>query len=89
MIHRLLPCLALTIATTAAAQRSDTIDIAKMRPTGLLVDKYSYMSPPFNYHYFHHIDQLGFRLDTVRRAAPVLALTPPANPFTVMASTPV
>jgi CubicO group peptidase (beta-lactamase class C family) len=74
MMRRLLPVLALTVATTAAAQRADTIDIAKMRPRGLLVDAYSYMSPPFNWHYFHHIDQLGFRLDTVRRADPVLPL---------------
>jgi CubicO group peptidase (beta-lactamase class C family) len=74
MIRRLLPFLALTLATNAVAQRADTIDIAKMRPRGLLVDKYSYMSPPFNYHYFHHIDQLGFTLDTVRREGLVLAL---------------
>jgi hypothetical protein len=74
MMRRLLPLLALSVATTAAAQRADTIDIAKMRPRGLLVDAYSYMSPPFNWHYFHHIDQLDFRLDTVRRADPVLRL---------------
>ena len=79
----LLCLLALAAATTASAQRADTIDIAKMRPTGLLVDAYSYMSPPFNRHYFHHIDQLDFRLDTVRRAGPVLALAPARTAFDV------
>ena len=83
MIRRLLPCLLLAWASTATAQRIDTIQVAKMRPTGLLVDAYSYMSPPFNSYYFHHIDQLGFRLDTVRRAGPVLALAPASKPFSV------
>ena len=83
MIQRLLVILALAATSPAAAQRPDSIDIAKMRPRGLLVDPYSYMSPPFNAYYFHHIDQLGFRLDTVRRAGPVLALAPASKPFTV------
>jgi CubicO group peptidase (beta-lactamase class C family) len=81
MIRHLL--LLLVLAAPAAAQRLDTIQIAKMRPTGLLVDAYSYMSPPFNAYYFHNIDKLGFRLDTVRRAGPVLALAPAARPFTL------
>jgi CubicO group peptidase (beta-lactamase class C family) len=81
MIRYLL--LLLVLATPADAQRLDTIQVAKMRPTGLLVDAYSYMGPPFNAYYFHNIDKLGFRLDTVRRAGPVLALAPTAKPFTL------
>lgn len=81
MIRLLLPLLVL--GAPAAAQRLDTIQVAKMRPTGLLVDAYSYMSPPFNAYYFHNIDKLGFRLDTVRREGPVLPLAPATAPFTI------
>ncbi|MEO8452140.1 MAG: serine hydrolase [Gemmatimonadota bacterium] len=60
--------------TPAVAHQSAVIDIAKMRPKGLLVDPYSYMSPPHNLYYFHHIDELGFRIDPVRRSGPVFPL---------------
>ncbi len=56
------------------AQAPAKIDIAKMRPAGLLVDSYSYMSPPYNAYYFHHIDELGFRLDWVKRSGPITPL---------------
>ncbi len=66
--------LALLPAGAAGAQPNGKIDLAKMRPTGLLVDAYSYMSPPHNGYYFHHIDRLGFRIDRVRRSGPVVPL---------------
>ncbi len=37
-----------------------------MTPAGLLVDKYSYMSQPYNFYYFHHMDELGLRTDWVQ-----------------------
>jgi len=68
-------CLALALASTAAgtvaSQPAGRIDLATMRPTGVLVDAYSYMAPPHNQYYFHHIDELGFRIDPVRRGGPV------------------
>ena len=64
--------LALLPVGAAGAQPNGKIDLAKMRPTGLLVDAYSYMSPPHNEYYFHHIDQLGFRIDRVRRSGPTV-----------------
>ena len=63
------------------AQPHDLIDVAKMRPTGLLVDSYSYMSPPHNAYYFHHIDQLGFRIDRVARAGPITSLHAATRPI--------
>jgi CubicO group peptidase (beta-lactamase class C family) len=56
------------------AQPAGKIDLRRMRPTGLLVDPYSYMSPPHNAYYFHHIDRLGFRTDRVKRSGPVTPL---------------
>jgi hypothetical protein len=49
------------------AQPPDKIDIDKMNPAGLLVDKYSYMSQPYSFYYFHNMDQLGLRTDWVRK----------------------
>ncbi|MGE0555326.1 MAG: hypothetical protein AB7R55_17995, partial [Gemmatimonadales bacterium] len=55
----------------ASAQPAGRIDLATMRPSGLLVDAYSYMAPPHNQYYFHHIDELDFRIDPVPRSGPV------------------
>ena len=73
------------VATAAEAQVSPAgkIEVAKMRPAGLLVDPYSYMSPPHNAYYFHHIDQLDFRIDRVRRAGPVTPLAVAGGPAPV------
>lgn len=67
-------------ARTAVAQPGGRIDLERMRPAGLLIDAYSYMTPPHSEYYFHHIDELGFRLDWVRRAGPPSALTKSAGP---------
>ncbi len=75
--------LAILPAGAAAAQPNGKIDLAKMRPSGLLVDSYSYMSPPHNAYYFHHIDRLGFRIDRVRRSGPAVPLA--AGPALSMA----
>ena len=68
---------------TAAGQSNHKINVAKMRPKGLLVDRYSYMAQPYSFHYFHHIDQLGFRLDTVARSGTPFPLAGPTGPFSV------
>lgn len=65
---------------TLVGQPAGKIDIRRMRPTGLLVDSYSYMSPPHNAYYFHHMDQLGFRVDRVKRGGPVTALVDAVRP---------
>ena len=57
--------LALFMAAANFAPAQDTppgkIELSKMNPTGLLVDKYSYMAQPYRFYYFHHVDDLGFR----------------------------
>lgn len=67
-------------AGTASAQPGGLIELSKMRPAGLLIDGYSYMTPPHSEYYFHHIDELGFRLEWVKRAGPVHALVGRGGP---------
>lgn len=71
----------LTLWTVAFAQSPDKIDVGKMNATGLLVDKYSYMAQPYNFYYFHHMDELGFRNDVVRRGKHVYPLKEPVGKF--------
>ena len=51
------------LGQAAVAQPGGRIDLGRMRAAGLLIDAYSYMTPPHSEYYFHHIDELGFRLD--------------------------
>ena len=66
----------------AFAQNPGKIDISKMNPAGLLVDKYSYMAQPYNFYYFHHMDQLGMRTDWIRKGDRVYPLREPAKDWT-------
>jgi CubicO group peptidase (beta-lactamase class C family) len=75
--------LTLSVSMVALAQRPGKIDINKMNPAGLLVDKYSYMVQPYNFYYFHHMDELGFRTDIVKRGDHIYPLKEPKGPFTV------
>ena len=74
-------------ACVALAQSSDApsgkIDISKMKPTGLLVDEYSYMAQPYNFYYFHHMDELGFRTDWMHKPEKVYPLKEPSSAFTL------
>jgi hypothetical protein len=63
----------------AIAQPPDKIDIDKMNPAGLLVDKYSYMSQPYSFYYFHNMDQLGLRTDWIRKGDRLYALREPTR----------
>lgn len=54
-----------------------------MNPAGLLVDKYSYMSQPYSFYYFHHMDELGLRTDWIRRGQSIYPLSDPAKDFTL------
>jgi CubicO group peptidase (beta-lactamase class C family) len=75
--------LTLSVSTVALAQRPGKIDIRKMNPAGLLIDKYSYMVQPYNFYYFHHMDELGFRTDIVKRGEYVYPLKEPTGSFSV------
>jgi len=70
----LAPLVALILWMPALAQAPNKIDIAKMNPPGLLVDAYSYMAQPYSFYYFHHMDELGFRLEWVRKGSDVYPL---------------
>lgn len=75
--------LTLSVSMVALAQPPGKIDINKMNPAGLLVDKYSYMVQPSNFYYFHHMDELGFRTDVVKRGDHVYPLKEPKGSFSV------
>jgi hypothetical protein len=60
---------------------SEKIDVSKMNPTGILVDKYSYMAQPYSFYYFHHIDELGFRNHVVKRGKDIYPLKDPGGAF--------
>jgi CubicO group peptidase (beta-lactamase class C family) len=64
------------------AQSPGKIEISKMNPAGLLVDKYSYMAQPYNFYYFHHMDRLGLRTDWIKKGDLVYPLREPAREWT-------
>jgi CubicO group peptidase (beta-lactamase class C family) len=64
------------------AQSPGKIEISKMNPAGLLVEKYSYMAQPYNFYYFHHMDRLGLRTDWIKKANFVYPLREPARKWT-------
>jgi CubicO group peptidase (beta-lactamase class C family) len=82
-----LAAFALASALVLLAQGGDIppgkIEIGKMNPPGLLVDKYSYMAQPYNFYYFHHMDELGFRTDWVRKPDAVYPLKEPVSEFSL------
>ena len=76
-----LSVLIFLFSAAVFAQAPGKIDIGKMDPAGLLVDKYSYMVQPYNFYYFHHMDELGFRTDAVRKGDSVYSLREPTKTF--------
>jgi len=84
-----------TTAPTSSSQPADcaevagalpancVIDISKMNPAGLLVDKYSYMAQPYSFYYFHHMDRLAFRTDWVRKGSDTYPLNEPTKRFSL------
>ena len=83
--HLCLAVFVLAVAGIGNTQQHEDapgkIDISKMNPARLLVDKYSYMAQPYNFYYFHHIDQLDVRTDWVRKPATVYPLRESTAPF--------
>lgn len=75
--------LTVSASIIAFAQRPGKIDISKMNPAGLLVDKYSYMVQPYSFYYFHHMDELRFRTDVVKRGDHLYTLKEPKGSFLV------
>jgi CubicO group peptidase (beta-lactamase class C family) len=68
---------------TAVKELPEKLDVSRMNPAGLLVDKYSYMAQPYNFYYFHHMDELGFRTDVVRKGKVVYPLKEPTGNFSI------
>jgi CubicO group peptidase (beta-lactamase class C family) len=64
------------------AQSPGKIEISKMNPAGLLVDKYSYMAQPYSFYYFHHMDLLGLRTDWIKKGNFTYPLREPVREWT-------
>jgi CubicO group peptidase (beta-lactamase class C family) len=63
------------------AQEGGRIDIDKVNPAGLFLDKYSFMTQPNSFYYFHNMDQLNFQLDWVHKGGRTFALKAPKGNF--------
>ncbi len=50
------------------------IKLEKMNISRALLDEYSFMAHPYNYHYFHNMDKLGFQVDWVGKSDSVSIL---------------
>jgi CubicO group peptidase (beta-lactamase class C family) len=66
---------ALSLAAVGWAQSPWQVDINRLNPADPLSDKNSYMHQPQSFYYFHHMDELGFRTDWVRRGSSVYPLS--------------
>jgi CubicO group peptidase (beta-lactamase class C family) len=65
----------------ACAQEGGKIDVDKVNPARLVLDKYSFLSQPHSFYYFHNMDQLNFRLDWVHKEGHTYALKEPMGTF--------
>ena len=65
---------ALAVITGCSTRPERPIEVAKIKPPEILTGPYSFFVPPYSYYYFHHMDQLGFRLNWIRHEGPVYAL---------------
>ena len=75
--------LALLAVTVGGSTRPvPTIELARIKPSQIMTGPYSFYVPPYSDYYFHHMDQLGLRLDWIRPGGPVYALQEPKAPFT-------
>jgi hypothetical protein len=67
----------------AADHPPPQINVQKLDPGRVLFDKNSYMTPPASYYYFHHMDELGFQQDWVRKPDQAFPLRESSTPFDV------
>jgi CubicO group peptidase (beta-lactamase class C family) len=67
----------------AFAQAPDKIDISKMNPAEHLTSKYSFMSQPYSFYYFHNMDQLDLRTDWLKKGDRVYPLREPTREWSI------
>jgi len=69
----------LMLSLSGFAQSPEKIDISKMNPGEHLTGKYSYMSQPYSFYYFHNMDQLNLRTDRIKKADRTYPLREPVR----------
>jgi len=68
-------------ASRGLPQEGGKIDLDKVDPSRLLLDKYSYMTQPHSFYYFHNMDKLGFQQDWVHKGGKTYELKEPKGKF--------
>ena len=63
------------------SQEGGKIDIDKVEPSRLLLDKYSFMVQPHSFYYFHNMDQLNLQQDWVHKDGRTFPLKEPKGSF--------
>ena len=71
----------LLFASAAYCQEGGKIQLEKIDPSRLLLDKYSYMTQPHSFYYFHNMDKLGFQQDWVHKGGSIYPLKEPSTNF--------
>jgi len=80
----LVVCVALPVLSSAPvySQEGGKIDVNKVDPARLLLDKYSFMNQPHSFYYFHNMDKLDLQLDWVHRGGRIFPLEGAKGSFT-------
>lgn len=63
------------------SQDGGKIEVDKINPSRLLLDKYSFMNQPHSFYYLHNMDKLGFQLDWVHKGGQTYSLKEPKGNF--------
>jgi len=71
----------LLAASESNSQEGGKIELDKIDPSRLLLDKYSFMTQPHSFYYFHNMDKLDFQLDWVHKSGKPYPLKEPRGKF--------
>lgn len=67
--------------TAMAANSHPVIELDKMKREQIFTGPYSYFVPPYSNYYFHHMDELGYKLDWMTTGAHIYPLKSAKTPF--------
>jgi CubicO group peptidase (beta-lactamase class C family) len=71
----------LLLSIPVFSQEGGKIELDKIDPSRLLLDKYSFMTQPHSFYYFHNMDKLDFQLDWVHKGDKTYPLQEPKGNF--------
>lgn len=59
------------------------IKLEKMKRSDIFTGPYSYLVPPYSAYYFHHMDELGYKLDWINAPKHAYKLLPAKSPYSI------